>query len=670
MPASRAPKRRKVSPVLSHDDSLPFSAVSVQDSDSDAEQEYERLPRKMKQKENSRLPIKTTEGWIAQETKEEPKADESDSFLESDEGSEHDDLEAEAEEEQEGPKLSHREQVMKAKEDLARMASLINEDPEEHVGGLRALAQVAHTSNTTVKQLAIATQCAVYKDIIPGYRIRPLTDDEMKEKVSKEVKRFRNYEQSIVSGYQAYIRGLGRMAKVRRGNGKPGIESLASTAIQCASTLLLSAPHFNFRADLLKIVVGPLGRRNTRKTNADYDKCLETLESMFKNDEDGRPSLEAVATLTKMMKARNYRVHESLLNLFLRLRLLSELSVQGSYDRVNRKDGDVKRGKKMKEKREFRTKKDRKLVKERKVIEKEMIEADAVVGYEERDRMQAEMLKLVFATYFRILKAKTPHLMGAVLEGLARYAHLINQDFFGDILEALKELIGEAGASVEEDVNGETEDNEEDIVRSATRESLLCVVTAFALLQGQYGGAAASTLHLDLNFFITHLYRTIHSVSLDADIELSSKSLHLPDPNESSLRQSNNKVNAKTTAVLLIRSLSSVLLPRTAVRSVPPIRLAAFTKQLMTASLQLPEKSCMAMLGLLAQTTKVHGRKVAALWNSEERKGDGVFDALSSEVERSNPYASTVWEGEVLRLHFSPKVRDALKIVQANIRAA
>ena len=250
---------------------------------------------------------------------------------------------------------------------------------------------------------------------------------------------------------------------------------------------------------------------------------------MFKNDEDGRPSLEAVATLTKMMRARHYHIHESLLNLFLRLRLLSEFSVQGSYDRVDRVEGDIKRGKKMKEKREFRTKKNRKLVKERKVIEKEMVEADAVVGYEERDRMQAEMLKLVFATYFRILKAKTPHLMGAVLEGLARYAHLINQDFFGDILEALKDLIGDAGNFADEDVDGETEDNEDETVRNATRESLLCVVTAFALLQGQYGGAAASTLHLDLNFFVTHLYRTIHSVSLDANVELSSKSLHLPE---------------------------------------------------------------------------------------------------------------------------------------------
>lgn len=34
---------------------------------------------------------------------------------------------------------------------------------------------------------------------------------------------------------------------------------------------------------------------------------------------------------------------------------------------------------------------------------------------EQRDRMQSETLKLVFVAYFRILKARVPHLMGAVL---------------------------------------------------------------------------------------------------------------------------------------------------------------------------------------------------------------------------------------------------------------
>ncbi len=105
-------------------------------------------------------------------------------------------------------------------------------------------------------------------------------------------------------------------------------------------------------------------------------------------------------------------------------------------------------------------------------------------------------------------------------------------------------------------------------------------------------------------------------------------------------------------------------------RAVPPLRIAAFCKQLMTISLQLPEKSCTAMLGLLTQITKAHGAKVNALWVTEERKGDGVFDALKPEIEGSNPFAGTVWEGEILRKHYSPTIRQAVIGIEKNVLEA
>jgi nucleolar complex protein 3 len=422
-------------------------------------------------------------------------------------------------------------------------------------------------------------------------------------------------------------------------------------------------PHFNFRGELLKILVQKL---STKRVDGDFVKCRETLESLFENDEDGNASLDAVTMLTKMMKGKNYNFDESVLNTFLHLRLLSEFGSKASYNSVDKPADGQFQGKKIKQKREFRTKKQRKQLKEQKAIENEMKEADATVGHEERDRMQAETLKMVFVAYFRILKARSPKLMGAVLEGLARYAHLINQDFFGDILEALRDIVSTAEVSAAAelyDEDGEEEDEEDDEApeRNLTRESLLCVITAFALLQGQDGATAASALKLDLSFFITHLYRTLHAVSLNPDIELGANSLHLPDPNAAQNQHTvTNKINVQTTIVLLIRSLTSVLLPPAALRAVPPIRIAAFCKQLMTIALHLPEKSCIATLGLLTKVAKIHGRKIDALWNTEERRGDGVFDALKPEIEGSNPFTATVWEGEILRKHFSPTVRDAV----------
>ena len=633
------------------------------------EQDYEQKPRKQKKKEekNTRLPIKTAQGVVEQSHVPQVRSENEDDWPGSEDDGEAGDQEAPVHELiKEEDKVPIRQQILEAKEELARIASLINENPEEHAGGFRTLNQIASSSNPTVKKLAFATQLAVFKDAIPGYRIRPIAEVDQTEKVSKDVRHLRAFEQTLVSSYQVYIKDLAKYAKPHSKDPSEATASVASVAISCACALLLAVPHFNFRGELLKILVA---RLSLRKVDANFIKCREAVEKLFGNDEDGTSSLDAVSLITRMMKSRNYHVDESVLNTFLHLRLLAEFSSKASQNRVDKPvaENDLG-GKKPKFKREFRTKKQRKIMKERKAVEKEFKEADAIVSHEHRDKMQAETLKLVFVTYFRILKARTPNLMGAVLEGLAKYAHLINQDFFGDLLEALKDLISDAEALLIDDEEEMEEGKSTPTSKSgrdSTRESLLCITTAFALLEGQDVARSASSLNLDLTFFISHLYSSLHTLSLNPDLELSAKSLRLPDPHAPSSSSSSSspptpKINLQTTTVLLLRALTSILTPR----SVPPIRLAAFTKQLFTTSLHLPEKSTLAMLSLLTNVAKIHGRKIAALWNTEERKGDGVFDALRMDLESSNPFASTVWEGELLKLHFAPGVREGVRGVE------
>jgi len=52
------------------------------------------------------------------------------------------------------------------------------------------------------------TQLAVYKDIIPGYRIRQLSESEKNARVSKEVKKLRQYESTLLVNYQQYLQSL------------------------------------------------------------------------------------------------------------------------------------------------------------------------------------------------------------------------------------------------------------------------------------------------------------------------------------------------------------------------------------------------------------------------------------------------------------------------------
>jgi nucleolar complex protein 3 len=676
MAAGRPAKRRKLSPPTDHKSvsrTIKSTDLFHRAAEWDLEQNYEQRSRSNKQRETTKLPIKTAEGRIERQRERTPEDDGSDSFLGIDSESGHDGADTPPTEEiEEPPQIPLQLQVLAAKEELARIAALMNEDPEAHMGSFKKLATVAgSTAHPTIKKLALATQLAVYKDVIPGYRIREYKDEDLGTKVSKDVRQTRQYEQALVTGYQQYIEELASIMKA--GTNKDETDSLKLVAINCACALLLAVPHFNFRTELLKILVNQLSSLHSSPYSA---KSVQTLDEFFDADDDGAPSLEAVSLLTKMMKARDYCIQESVLSTFFHLRLLSELSAKSSMSKTDKPDeAPTYRGKKLKAKWQPRSKKERKVARERKAVEKDMKEADATVTHEDRERMQSETLRMVFTTYFRILKLGIPHLMGAVLEGLAKFAHLINQEFFGDLLEALKDIVTQASANDSAAV--EAEGNEDAVsdtwaTRNMTRDVLLSTQTAFTLLSGQDVSKSASALHLDLSFFTSHIYKTLFQLSLDADIELGPKSLHLSDPhtlsNDNAGRQHQNKVNVSTPMLLLTRVLTSVLLTPSA--PPPTMTAVAFYKRLLTMSLHLPEKSSLALISLMSKFAQKHGRKIEALWYSDERKGDGTFNGQSESIEGTHVLAlgSGVWEMEVLRRHFSPQVRkdvvDIEKLIQ------
>lgn len=86
--------------------------------------------------------------------------------------------------------------------------------------------------------------------------------------------------------------------------------------------------------------------------------------------------------------------------------------------------------------------------------------------------------------YFRILKSpgRTP-LLPAALVGISKFAHLVNIDFFKDLLATLRTLI------LRNDSEGGEEDVEDESIAidelEVIRHRLMCIVTAFELLTGQ-----------------------------------------------------------------------------------------------------------------------------------------------------------------------------------------
>lgn len=91
-----------------------------------------------------------------------------------------------------------------------------------------------------------------------------------------------------------------------------------------------------------------------------------------------------------------------------------------------------------------------------------------------------ETLKLLFALYFRILKNPRPTpLLPAVLHGIAKFAHLVNIDFFKDLMQVLKDLISQETYQASNPIDELSND-----VKSI-HHRLLCIATAFELLSGQ-----------------------------------------------------------------------------------------------------------------------------------------------------------------------------------------
>ena len=95
-----------------------------------------------------------------------------------------------------------------------------------------------------------------------------------------------------------------------------------------------------------------------------------------------------------------------------------------------------------------------------------------------------ETLKLLFVLYFSILKAPSrTRLLSAALHGVSKFAHLVNIDFFKDLLGVLKDIIMKAGVeeSIEEDKEVESQIDTDERLRL----QLHCIVTAYELLTGQ-----------------------------------------------------------------------------------------------------------------------------------------------------------------------------------------
>eukprot|EP01147_Barroeca_monosierra_P001134 gene1134-4354_t len=512
------------------------------------------------------------------------------------------------------------------KNEIAYVCSSVLESPETHIGALEKIIQLCRCSDPAIKfavrKLAIASLASVFKDIVPGYFIRSLTQKEKGQRVSKEVKQIREFEQTLLSVYQMYLQRLhacvkdfNRRCKLyheRSGRRRPlqeTIESkemkrIASTtllATQCMCDLLVSAPHFNFRNNIITVIC-PL---MTGQCGSQLAKlAIDTAITVFKEDNSYDISLALVKAMAQEIKALSYNVNPEMVRAF-RFVKIKERHVKAkkrdAQQEVRQRVRDKysknknKRGKLLAQ----GTRRTRKDLKAEKEMAKELMATETEANTKKIDHCQTQILTVVFAVFFRVLKhARHSPILPAVLEGLGFFAHLIDVAVFFDLLEVLKEVISNNELSP--------------VVR------LTAVSTSITLLSEEHSFATTDPTH-----FIQELFKQTKETFM------------LPE--------------------LFRHVLSSVYLLIIRRKEVSVERVGGIIKQLLHVSLHLPHHWLVPAQALIRDIIRKYPRISPMLDN--DIVANGVYQPEAQLPEHTNALSTALWESAILHRHYHPLVK-------------
>lgn len=304
---------------------------------------------------------------------------------------------------------------------LAAAAERIAAEPEKELDLFDIFFHLHRVGDQEIKYMALLSAIAVFKDLVPGYRIREPTEQEKAQARSKSVLTLERYELKLLQTYRRLLPDM--EAAMRK------VPQVVSPAL---AELVKAAFDFNYRQRLIGTAI-----RHANSPEADVRGPLVMgLQEMLESDQRLEAAKEAVLAIGKMAQAmagKNAKdtrdiLRPELLQVLLRLPVgradAAELS--GPTGDLSTADDDVKRG---------------------------LEEASITLSAKELRKREAELLYEVFVVYLRIMRQRHLHgrdLMGAVLTGLARWGQQVNVELLLEILSELRVVVKDAIARSDE----------------------------------------------------------------------------------------------------------------------------------------------------------------------------------------------------------------------------
>lgn len=500
--------------------------------------------------------------------------------------------------------------------------------PRPRANLLSLLQHFCGDADPVIRQLSILSCAAVFRDLLPGYSIRVVGESEKNVRLKKEVKKLRDYESRLLLSYQKFLKLLefvtisgekgekrvgvssksadgassgstdavtesskglsqrdfdaAKMSQKRQqddinlglvhhsGDSPETLSMLGVCALSAMSDLLRSAPHFNFRKNLIDFIVPRMSSKDKQLQEA----ACKGIEGLFSSDHSFEASLEAVQVLSRCVEKyitqtenvdRIFANHPSRVSPAA-IRALSSLKLTVLERLESSLSSDKTKSKKSKKPDDKATVSD---------IDAGLKAADAE-SLKERSRFAKGTLKQVVLIFFRILRSpKHAELLPAVLLGLSKFAHLLDVGIVSNLLTCLKVLIRTRMQRVE-DSNHTQRSLEEDLSAEVV---LRCILTSLRIMSGPALRVLSSD-ETDLTrcFFLV-LPQIVADEWNDSESESSASSL--------------DRETSSSLALLSALCVQGLFLRK---RDAVPVEMAIFAKRIISIAVSLPQAECLAFM--------------------------------------------------------------------------
>ncbi|AYU83541.1 CBF/Mak21 family, putative [Leishmania donovani] len=338
-------------------------------------------------------------------------------------------------------------------------------------------------------------ECTILCDVIPSYRISSTlaSEDGGGQRKQKEVYNIQKLEHEILTQYTHFLQLLRKLSR----KSHPEQQALGSRL--CARLVKSSAPEFNHADALLSLAIDFANSKSVRVAQP----CQTALSEVLDGQKVSDTTEHVVGALLRIVRKRSYAMNPKLLNLLLHVRV--------AMVDVHREDLAEEKAK------------NKRLKKEDKELARQLQKSKARRDRAEIAAKQTRILHRIFVIYLRVIeasKACSPvhqtKILAPTLEGLVKFAPLVNLELYQQLMEALKDLVKGGGASrtrlrvggIEGGSDGDNVDDKHEKTATSVTTRLHALV-AVATLAQRDATATASEWRVDLSYFHEVLFRCL-----------------------------------------------------------------------------------------------------------------------------------------------------------------